>query len=97
VDTPDTDTDAPGHHHGPPGDHADAAQAVTALYDAHAVSMSSNSVQWTDASGATLIVAWLAESTTFSARHLGVVSHGRYTPLPVPPGISLGTPPDIAW
>jgi RNA polymerase sigma factor (sigma-70 family) len=41
VDTLDTDIDGPGHHRGPPGGDADAdaAQAVTALYDAHAVSM----------------------------------------------------------
>jgi RNA polymerase sigma-70 factor (sigma-E family) len=39
VDTLDTDTDASGRHRGPAGGDTDAAQAVTALYDAHAVSM----------------------------------------------------------
>jgi hypothetical protein len=56
-----------------------------------------SSVQWADATGSTMIVAWTIESTTSSAVHFGVVSHGRYTPLPTPPGISLTLPPDIAW
>jgi hypothetical protein len=53
----------------------------------------------TDASaaGSTMIVAWTIESTTSLAVHFGVVSHGRYTPLPTPPGIQLTIPPDIAW
>ncbi len=37
MDTVDTDSYLPGRHHGPPGD--DAARAVTALYQAHAVGM----------------------------------------------------------
>lgn len=53
-----------------------------------------NSVEWADASGSTLIVAWFVESTTFSAAlHFGVISDGRLTPLPTPPG----NPADIAW
>jgi hypothetical protein len=56
-----------------------------------------SSVQWADASGSTLIVAWYVESTTFSAMHFGVIRDGRLTPLPAPPGIKLDTPPDIAW
>jgi hypothetical protein len=44
-----------------------------------------------------MIVAWTVETTTSSVEHFGVVSHGRYTPLPTPPGISLTLPPDIAW
>ena len=56
-----------------------------------------SSVQWADATGSTMIVAWTIETTTSSAVHFGVVSHGRYTPLPTPPGISLALPPDIAW
>jgi RNA polymerase sigma-70 factor (sigma-E family) len=39
VDTLDTDTEASGRHRGSPGGDADTARAVTALYDAHAVSM----------------------------------------------------------
>ena len=39
MDTLDTDTEASGRHRGPPGRDADAALAVTALYDAHAVAM----------------------------------------------------------
>jgi RNA polymerase sigma factor (sigma-70 family) len=35
--------------------------------------------------------------TTSSDLHFGVVSDGRYTPLPTPPGVSLTVPPDIAW
>jgi hypothetical protein len=61
----------------------------------HPVAVSS--VQWANASGSTIIVAWLTESTTGSSTHFGEISNGRYTPLPVPPGISLGTPPDVAW
>ena len=56
-----------------------------------------NSVQWADSTGSTMIVAWTIESTTSLALHFGVVSHGRYTALPTPPGISLVMPPDIAW
>jgi hypothetical protein len=79
-----------------------AAEAARTLYKFTTVSTGAqaegfNSVQWADATGSTMIVAWTIETTTSSALHFGVVSHGRYTPLPTPPGISLVIPPDIAW
>jgi RNA polymerase sigma-70 factor (sigma-E family) len=39
VDILDTENEAPGHHRGPPGSETEAARAVTALYDEHAVTM----------------------------------------------------------
>jgi hypothetical protein len=55
------------------------------------------SVQWADPAGTTLIVAWSAKSTRSSSVRFGVISHGRFTPLPTPPGITVASPPDIAW
>jgi hypothetical protein len=55
------------------------------------------SVQWADPSSSTLIVARSAKSQTFSAVRFDVISHGRFTPLPTPPGVTVGSPPDIAW
>jgi hypothetical protein len=55
---------------------------------------SSASVQWVDGSGSTMIIAW---SIASQVTHFGVISHGKLTPLPSPPGITLGTPPEIAW
>lgn len=55
------------------------------------------SVQWANGSGSTLIVSWFVRSTTYPTLHFGVISHGTYTPLPTPPGILLGTPPNVAW
>lgn len=49
-------------------------------------------VQWSDTSGSTLIVAWVVRSKTMSALHFGVISHGSYTPLPTPPGAEF-----VAW
>ena len=66
----------------------------TAHSTGHASWGSGISVQWVDASGATMIMAW---SIASQVTHFGVISHGRFTPLPSPPGITLGTPPDIAW
>jgi hypothetical protein len=55
---------------------------------------SATSVQWVDASGSTMIIAW---SIASQVTRFGVISHGRFTPLPSPPGVTLGTPPDVAW
>jgi hypothetical protein len=55
------------------------------------------SVQWANGSGSTLIVAWLLEWNASSALHVGLISHGSYTPVPTPPGISLGGSADVAW
>jgi hypothetical protein len=79
-----------------------AAKAARALYKFTAYSTGAqaegfSSVQWADATGSAMIIAWTIETTTSSAVHFGVVSDGRYAPLPTPPGISLTIPPDIAW
>jgi hypothetical protein len=66
--------------------------------------VSSSSVQWADASGSTVIVAWSLAATS-PVTHFGVVTQGKLIPLPSPPGITLPfvsantliTPPDIAW
>jgi hypothetical protein len=55
------------------------------------------SVQWADASGSTLIVAWSIASTAPPVTRFGLISQGKLIPLPAPHGITLGTPPDIAW
>jgi hypothetical protein len=61
-------------------------------------------VLWANRSGSTLIVAWLLEWDASSAIHFGLISHGSYTPLPSPQGITPGTTPnigrytpDVAW
>jgi hypothetical protein len=79
-----------------------AAKAARTLYKFTAYSTGSqaegfSSVQWADATGSTMIIAWTIQSSTSSALHFGVVSHGRFTPLPTPPSFSLIMPPDIAW
>jgi hypothetical protein len=58
---------------------------------------SSSSVQWADPSGSSMIVAWTIASAAAPVTHFGLIAQGRLTPLPSPPGIALGTPPDIAW
>ena len=78
------------------------ATAARTLYKYTAVSTGAqavgySSVEWADATGSTMIVGWSIETSTSSAVHFGVVSHGRYTPLPTVPGISLSVTPDIAW
>lgn len=85
-----------------PASNPKAAAAARTLYQFTTYSTGAqaegfSSVQWADATGSTMIVGWTIESTTSVAVHFGVVSHGRYTPLPTPPGISLALPPDIAW
>lgn len=51
---------------------------------------------WSDASGSTLIIEWsVARSTTASTVHTGIISHGRFRPIPAIPG-----PPDfptVTW
>jgi hypothetical protein len=69
----------------------------TAYSAGHDSYTSAISVQWADASGSTLIVAWSIASTTPQVTHFGLISRGKLIPLPSPPGITLGTPPDIAW
>jgi hypothetical protein len=54
-------------------------------------------VLWADASGATMIIAWTTDSNDYQATHFGVVSHGRFTPLPSPPVSPLNESPNIAW
>jgi hypothetical protein len=66
-------------------------------YSTGAQAEGTSTVQWADPTGSTMIVAWVIQTTTSSVEHFAVVSHGRYTPLPTPPGISLTVPPDIAW
>ena len=64
-------------------------EAARTLYKFTAYSTGSRplgvaTVQWSDTSGSTLIVAWVVRSKTMSAVHFGVISHGSYTPLPNP-------------
>jgi hypothetical protein len=54
-------------------------------------------VQWASASGSTLIIAWSVASVTYPVTHFGVLTDGRFTPLPAPPGSSHTNAPDIAW
>lgn len=50
-------------------------------------------ILWSDASGSTLVVEWsVARSITASTLHLGIISHGRFRPIPPIPGQS----PDVA-
>jgi hypothetical protein len=46
---------------------------------------------WVDPPGTARLAGWSSGVT-----HFGVMSQGRFTPLPTPPGIALGTLPDIA-
>lgn len=65
--------------------------------DAPSSDASLPSVLWSDASGSTLIAEWsVARSITASAVRFGVVSQGRFRPLPPVP-TSLGGLPVIAW
>ena len=48
-------------------------------------------VLWADPSGDTMIVSW---STAPDSTHLGVVSRGKFTPLPSMPAAAIGAP---AW
>jgi hypothetical protein len=48
-------------------------------------------VLWADPSGDTMIVTW---STAPDSTHVGVVSRGRFTPLPSMPAAAIGVP---AW
>jgi hypothetical protein len=48
-------------------------------------------VLWADPSGDTMIVTW---STAPDSTHVGVLSRGRFTPLPPMPAAAIGVP---AW
>jgi len=58
---------------------------------------------WADASGDTVIVDWWVGSSITPVWHVGVVSHGRFRPLPTPPGVdkpmsvNYGNPPVDDW
>ncbi len=54
-------------------------------------------VLWTDPSGSTLLIAWAPYGPVNPVTHFGVVSHGKFTPLPTPPGNLLDVGPAIAW
>jgi hypothetical protein len=106
VDTLDTAIDAAGHHHGQPNGGAEVG--VTELYGAHAVAMIRIALLMLgDRAAAEDVVQdaffglyrrWSKLSDPANAlTYVRVVSDGRYTPLPTPPGVSLTVPPDIAW
>jgi hypothetical protein len=76
---------------------ARALYQFTAYSTGHDSYSSSVSVQWASASGSTLIIAWSVASVTYPVTHFGVLTDGRFTPLPAPPGSSHTNAPDIAW
>ena len=63
------------------------------------VSTDAIGVQWADATGAAMIVDWgLGTSTGPLKAHFGVVSQGRFVPLPTPAGVTgLNPLSEIAW
>jgi hypothetical protein len=55
-----------------------------------------SNVLWSDPSGRTLIVDWsVARSLSASTLHFGVVSDGRFRPLPALPTVADWT--TVAW
>jgi hypothetical protein len=76
---------------------ARTVHAFTAYSTGNLSNTSISSVQWANASGSTVIVAWTIASAAAPVTHFGLIAQGRLIPLPSPPGITLGTPPDIAW
>jgi hypothetical protein len=53
---------------------------------------------WSNASGSTMIGSWYFGSSTTPPVHFGVMSHGTFRALPVPPTITVGGgTPTIAW
>jgi hypothetical protein len=53
---------------------------------------------WSNASGSTVIGFWSSGSSTTGPVHFGVMSHGTFRALPVPPTITVGGgTPTIAW
>jgi hypothetical protein len=54
-------------------------------------------VLWTDQSGSTLLIAWAPYGPVNPVTHFGVVSHGKFIPLPTPPSDLLDVGPAIAW
>ena len=64
------------------------------------VSTDAIGVQWADASGTVMIVDWgVGISTAPLEAHFGVVSQGRFVPLPTPTAGVTGLNPlsEIAW
>jgi hypothetical protein len=64
-------------------------------------SVFTGAVLWTSASGDTVIGEWGASRktnmTVGDGLHIGVISHGRFTPLRFPSGFSPVTAQSIAW
>jgi len=53
---------------------------------------------WSNASGTTMIGSWYFGSSATPRVHFGVMSHGTFRALPVPPTITVGgATPTIAW
>ncbi len=52
---------------------------------------------WANASGSTMIGSWYFGSSATPREHFGVMSHGTFRALPVPPTITVGAPLTIAW
>jgi hypothetical protein len=71
-----------------------AAKTVRTLYQVRfdaLIQVVMGGVLWADPSGDTVIVKW---SSAPDSTHLGVVSRGRFTPLPSMPAAAIGAP---AW
>ena len=52
---------------------------------------------WSNASGSTMIGSWYFGNSATPRVHFGVMSHGTFRALPVPPTIIVGSPLTIAW
>ena len=53
---------------------------------------------WSNASGSAMIGSWYFGSSQTPPVHFGVMSHGTFRALPVPPTITVGgATPTIAW
>jgi hypothetical protein len=58
----------------------------------------SGSPLWVDPSGSALLAGWGLDAVDAGeVAHFGVMSHGRFTPLPVPAGGAAGAATAIAW
>lgn len=79
-----------------------APKAARVLYQISSRLPSSDSgpnsnVLWTNPSGSALLIAWAPTGSGIPVTHFGLVSHGKFTPLPTPPGYLLYLSPVIAW
>jgi hypothetical protein len=58
----------------------------------------SSEQMWTDTAGDTVTVYWFLTSGPDKKLHYGSIKDGRFSPLPVPPGLSVSDgPPSITW